>query len=127
MTFFLDNNLSEQLAKGMKGFGEKVVHLKDLFPEDAEDTLWLTYVGKNRMCLITRDERIRWRPAELRAFREHEVGAFFLGGKNRTACQLVQQLVRCWPQMKQKAVKDRRPFACRVSATGTKFVSIPLM
>jgi len=29
MRFFIDNNLGPQLAAGMKGFGEDVVHLTD--------------------------------------------------------------------------------------------------
>lgn len=35
MRFFFDNNLSPGLARGMKGFGEDVVHLTEVFPGDA--------------------------------------------------------------------------------------------
>ena len=41
MRFFVDNNLSPQLAKGLKAFGEDVVHLQEIFPENAEDPEWL--------------------------------------------------------------------------------------
>lgn len=126
MRFFVDNNLSEHLAKGMKAFGEDVIHLKDLFDEDADDAIWLRYLGENSLFLVTRDERVRRNPAEIQAIRTHGVGAFFLGGKNRSRCELIQQLVRNWPRMKELALKSKRPFAFRVPPTGTKFVSISL-
>lgn len=126
MTFFVDNNLSEQLAAGMKAFGEDVVHLKDLFPEDEDDPVWLEYIGIEGWILITRDERVRYNPAETQALKAHGVGAFFLGGKHRTRCELIQQVVRNWPRIKEVAAKTRRPFAFRVRPTGGKFIEIPL-
>ena len=36
MKFFVDNNLSPQLAKGMKAFGEDVIHITELFPDHAD-------------------------------------------------------------------------------------------
>lgn len=124
--FFIDNNLSPQLAAGMKGFGEEVIHLRDEFPEDTDDAIWLEYVGENNLFLVTRDKSIRRRPIELQAFRGNNVGAFFLGGKNLTRCQLIQQLVRNWPRMKELARKERRPFAYRIPPSGKKFTLIPL-
>ena len=126
MKFFVDNNLGRQLADGMRGFGENMMHLLDEFPQDANDAEWLEYVGKNGLTLITRDKRIRWRPAELCALRTHKVGAFVLGGKNQTRCQLIQQLVRNWPQIKELAGKTKPPFAFQLPATGTKIRSITL-
>ncbi len=126
MRFFVDNNLSPQLAKGMEGFGQNVVHLTDHFPADTEDTEWLAHIGEKGWILITRDERIRFRPGERAALKEHEVGAFFMGGKNRNACQLIQQLVRNWPQIKERARSTKRPFAFRVRPTGGKFDRLPL-
>lgn len=124
MRFFIDNNLSEQLARGMKEFGEDVVHLKEFFADDADDAVWLQRIGDEGWFLITRDDKIRHRPAEIQALRNHQVGAFFLGGKNRTRCELIQQLVRNWPRIKEYASKTKRPFACRIPPSGTKFVAI---
>ncbi|HEX9732147.1 MAG TPA: DUF5615 family PIN-like protein [Thermoanaerobaculia bacterium] len=126
MKFFIDNNLSEHLARGMKAFGEDVEHLKDRFPAATSDPEWLQYLGTQGILLITRDERVRWRPVELESLLRHKVGAFFLGGKNRNRCELIQQLVRNWSQMKDWASKTPRPFAMRVPPQGTKFKRIPL-
>jgi predicted nuclease of predicted toxin-antitoxin system len=126
MKFFIDNNLSPHLAHGMKAFQEDVTHLTDHFLPETADEEWLPHVGQNGWFLITRDERIRKNPLELSAIRKHAVGAFFLGGKNRTRCDLIRQLVRHFPRMKELAAKTRRPFAYRIPPTGSKIESIPL-
>jgi len=124
--FFIDNNLSQQLANGMKAFGEPVEHLKEKFPENTDDLVWLKYVGQQKIFLVTRDDRMRHNQMELQSLKKHKVGAFFLGGKNLNRCRLIQQLVRNWPRMKDYAKKERRPFAFRVPPTGTKFMRISL-
>jgi hypothetical protein len=126
LRFFVDNNLSERLANGMKAFGEDVIHLKEIFPGSTEDVSWLKYVGDGGLFLVTRDERVRWNPAEIKAIRDYRVGAFFLGGKNRSRCELIQQLVRNWPRMKELATTTNRPFAYRIPPSGNKFTLLPL-
>ena len=126
MRFFVDNNLSLHLARGMRAFGENVDHLQDHFPEDCPDTEWLKYIGENEYFLVTRDDAIHRNPAELSAFKEYGVGAFFMGGKNRTRWELVQQLVRNWLRIKECAAAEKRPFVWRIPPSGTKFVRIPL-
>lgn len=110
----------------MRSFGENVDHLQDHFPGDAPDTEWLEYIGREDFILITRDDRIRRNPLEMQALKQYGVGAFFLGGKNRSRWDLVRQLVRNWDQIKEYSEKTRRPFAFRVPPTGTKFVRLPL-
>ncbi len=124
--FFVDNNLSPGLARGMRAFGEDVIHLTEEFPADTEDAEWLARVGSRGWFVITRDDRIRYRSAELAAIRKSSVGAFFLGGKNRSRCDLIQQLVRNWPIIKEHAAKTRTPFAFRIPPAGSKLKSLPL-
>ncbi|MBN4081278.1 DUF5615 family PIN-like protein [Caldithrix abyssi] len=121
MRFFIDNNLGQNLANGMKAFGEDVVHLLDIFPNDVKDTEWLEYIGKNGYFLITRDDNIRYNPSEIEALKKYKVGAFFLGGKNRSTWDIIRQLVRNWHRIKEYANKERKPFAVRIPPSGTKF------
>ena len=124
MRFFIDNNLSINLARGMRAFGEDVDHLQDHFQPDAPDTEWLEYIGSQDFFLITRDDRIRRNPAELNALRSHRIGAFFLGGKNLARWSLVQQLVRNWPRIKDLASSTNRPFVYRVPPSGSRIKRI---
>jgi predicted nuclease of predicted toxin-antitoxin system len=126
MRFFFDNNLSANLAHGMREFGEDVVHLTDHFPQDAVDSEWLPFVGENQLVLVTRDERIRWKPAEIAAVKVHKVAVFFLGGKKLKRCDLIEQVVRNWRRMKQVAATEHRPFAIRVPPHGATFKHVAL-
>src|SRR5688572_22323123 len=126
MRFFVDNNLSVQLARGMAGFGESVTHLQDHYSPDAADTDWLPRIGQDEWILLTRDDRVRFNPAELAALKQHRVGAFFLGGKSRSRWDIIQQVVRNWPRMNELADKTSRPFAFRVPPQGTKIDRISL-
>ena len=119
MRFLVDNNLGPQLAAGMKGFGEDVVHLTEYLEPNVPDTEVLAHVGSEGWCLVTRDHRIRYRPAESGALKTHQVGVFFMGGKNLRRCQIIQQFVRNWPKMKKLAGTTKRPFAFRVPSRGT--------
>ena len=126
MRFFIDNNLGKKLADGMRAFGENVIHLKDEFDEETDDEEWLKAIGRKGYFVISRDLRIRKRPAERKAFSANKVGAFFLGGKNRSSCDLIIQLVRNWPRIEELARKTKRPFAFRVPPKGTKITAFPL-
>jgi predicted nuclease of predicted toxin-antitoxin system len=126
MRFFFDNNLSYRLVDGLKAFGEDVVHLTEYFSADEKDTVWLEYIGQNGWVLITRDEKIRWNPAELAAFRRNRVGAFFLGGKNKSGWDLIQQIIRVWPTINDYAEHTNKPYAFRIPPNGTKFTKMDL-
>jgi len=125
MKFFLDNNLSRKLADGLKAFGEEVEHLRESFSEDAPDTAWLPYVGRNNMVLLTRDMRIRYHPVEIKSLKRHNVGAFFVTGKNLNRCRIIQLVVRKWPDMKKIAENKNPPFAYKVPWRG-QIKNIPL-
>lgn len=120
MTFFLDNNLSPRLAKAGTEIGEKVTHLTEIFAPDTPDEDWLRWVGDKGYFLVTRDDRIRWRPAQIAALKRHAVGAFFLGGDHLSRCQIIQTLVKHWPRIRDLAAATRRPFGFCVPSRGSR-------
>jgi hypothetical protein len=126
MTFFFDNNLGQFLVRGLEGFGEDVVHITEHFQGDESDEVWLEFVGKKGMFLITRDQKIRKRPIELEALKRFRVGAFFLGGKAMGRWDQIKQIIRAWPKIKEISNKTRRPFAYNVNRSGSKLVRLTL-
>lgn len=120
MNFFFDNNLSQHLAKAMDILEQKgrVIHLQDEFKPDAKDEDWLEYVGKNRMILITRDEKIKRRAAELRALKNYKVGAFILSGQNPGIWQIIKQIINNWLKIKDLASDTKAPFIFKVPLKG---------
>jgi predicted nuclease of predicted toxin-antitoxin system len=126
MTFFFDNNLSQNLVDGLKAFGEDVLHLKEVFEDNEQDTVWLKYIGDKKFFLVTRDEHVRFNPIELQTLKQHNVGAFFIGGKNLSRCAIIQQVVRNWPRVKEFSAKTKLPFLYRIPPSGTKFVRLEI-
>lgn len=126
MTYFFDNCLSPKISRGLKAFGEDVVHLLDYFHEDAKDTEILEFIGNKNMVLITKDERIRWNEAERKAIHKYKVGSFFLGGKNLNGWQIIEQVIRNWLMIKEFAETTNKPFAFKVPPHGKKITTLNL-
>ena len=124
--FIFDENISVHIVAGMREFGENVQHLTEHFAQGTADEDWLVEVGKRGWFLVTRDRKIRRRPAQLDALRRNAVGAFFLGGKDLDRCRQITQLVRAWPRIKQHAQREVRPFAFNVNQSGTKLGRVNL-
>lgn len=63
----------------------------------ALDDEWLPVIGTERLVVITRDRKIRYRPAEKLAWVEHEVRGFVLTGrKSQGTADSLQILRRHW-------------------------------
>lgn len=82
--YFVDENdlaLGKVLAEQ---HGNVVYPGHDDLPEVPRQTLdddWLPVVGQRRLVVITRDQRIRYRPAEKAAWVSHRVRGFVLTGQ----------------------------------------------
>jgi len=120
VTFVLDENLPKRLAEGMKGFGENVEHLLDSHPASTPDIVLLKNFGDRGCILIMRDKKMRKRQDELATYRSFKVGGFFMSGRDLSFCELAEQLVRNWREMKRLAEKTQRPFMFSVPPHGTK-------
>ncbi len=120
MNFFFDNNLSPNLSKAMSILEEDgdIKHLSEVFARNEKDEVWLQYIGKKGMILITRDKKIRKRPSELMAFRENNVGAFILTGKALGKWREIKQLICAWEEIKALSENTSRPFAYQVPPKG---------
>lgn len=118
MTFFLDNNLSDRIAKGLRGFGEDARHLKEHFPTDAEDCEWLPEVAQRGWFVLTRDLGLHTKPLELALIKRHGAGVFVVTGRHLKAWDLIVLIVRKWPDIRRQAQALSRPFLLEVRARG---------
>jgi len=94
--FFLDRSLGgHDVARALRRAGWNVhTHLEVYRERDqqVEDVEWLELCGRNGWPAITMDRRIRYRPAEHAALREHGVRAFVLSSGNLTATDQARRL-----------------------------------
>lgn len=118
MKFIMDENLPEGLASGLRNFGENVEHVLDHFPEGTIDVEILKFVGNGDYFLVTKDRRIRYNQAEIKALRRHKVGAFFLVGQSMRLWDIVKQIILSWENIKEIAERENRPFIYTLRRSG---------
>ncbi len=87
----------------------------NLFPQTATDVEWLSEAGKNHWLVLTKDERIRYRIAEIEALRKAGVKAFVLTArKDLTGQEMAAILVKALPKIRRLASKQPPPFIAKV-------------
>ncbi len=118
MKFLIDENLSVKIARSLRDIDQDVHHITEVLSEGAPDTEVLKFAGDNDFFLITKDNRIRYKPNERAALRKHKVGVFLLGGKNVNFLETYQQLIRNWDKVLECASSTQRPFVRRIRPKG---------
>jgi hypothetical protein len=127
--FFIDENLGQDLARGLGLIGYDVEHLLDRFKPGTKDEDWLGYVGDNHLALITKDKGIRRKPNEKALLLKHRVVAFYLGGSEQSGRAISRQLLNAWDKMEALAKKQfgkGTAGAFIVRPSGGKIEVIPL-
>lgn len=118
-TFFFDNNLSPRLVAGLRGFGEDVQHLREAFPPDAKDPLWIPQVAAWGWILVTRDKRIRSRPLEAEALAGSGLSGFvFMQKREPDFWGWVELVVRRWAEMRRLTETEKKPFLLGITERG---------
>jgi hypothetical protein len=107
--FFLDNNLSPKLAAVLRALDHDVIHLRERFPENADDVDWIPRVAAEGWIVVTLDHAIRSRPHEREAWRASRATIFFLP-KGVLDLRLHEQaawIINAWEGIAKAAVKAR--------------------
>ena len=77
-------------------------------PRQSLDDEWLEVVGAEGLVVITRDQRIRYRPVEKRMWVEHQVRGFVLTGTaSQSTTDSLGLLEQCWAKM--ATIVDAKP------------------
>jgi len=90
----------------------------DHFPQNAQDEDWISEVGKRGWVVLTKDDRIRYRPAALDAYRRHNVRVFIFGTGEMKAQEMADAFVKALPKICRFAVRKTAPFFARISRSG---------
>lgn len=124
MKFFFDNNLAPKLARGLNAMVEpdhQVIHLKDKFPPNVEDIVWIPSLAKEKdWVVVTADVRISRNPYEVRVWKEAGHTVFFLkpGWTNLPFWEQANKFTKCFWQIIEQANKADRGDAFFVSVNG---------
>lgn len=97
LEFFLDRSLGKRAVAGaLREAGWNLRTLAEVYgdrEEDVPDNEWLERCGREGWVVLTKDRRIRYRPAEIAAIADHGVQAFILTGGNLNAAEQAQRFV----------------------------------
>lgn len=103
---FIDRDLwSRALDTTLREAGIPFVAHRDLFDDDVPDAEWLARIAPLRLVVVTRDQRIRYRPNEVSAVRRGRVHLFALSSGNLGAAESGRLRVAAWPRI-EAAVRD---------------------
>lgn len=120
ITLFIDRCAwSRALGEALDKIGANYIAHHHRFEPDAPDEVWLEAAGQEGWAVITRDKRIRWRPAELEAFRDHKVKVFVLVSGNASAAETADLVTNLYPKIQKLAVAAKPPAMFRISQAGT--------
>jgi len=117
--FFIDRSLGKRIiAEKLREAGVIVEIHDDHFRQDALDQHWLAEVGQRGWIVLTKDDRIRYRPAELDAYLRNKVRVFIFGSGEMKAQEMADAVAKAMPKILRLVKRTSPPFFARISRTG---------
>ena len=117
LEFFVDRSLGRhRVPQALRLAGWSLQTHHDVFgdrDEQVPDVEWLERCGRMGLPVLTKDRRLRYRPAEIDAIRQFEVRAFVLTAGSLLASELAARLDRSRKRIEQ-ACGDAGPFVYAV-------------
>lgn len=118
---FIDRSVPRSIAEALQKVRGDVMWLEDvwLFRHDTPETQWLPAVGLADWLAVSRDKKIRTRPAERQALNDARVGAFiFTQGGNPTKWEYSKMLATRLDDMEEIFATTPRPFIYAIQKGG---------
>jgi hypothetical protein len=117
--FFIDRSLGiEPLRTQLINAGLVVEIHDDHFPRDEVDRVWLRAVGERGWVVLTKDQRIRYRPLEVAALRASKARVFVLTAGNLRGIEIAAVFLAALPRICGILHSLPGPFVARVSQSG---------
>jgi predicted nuclease of predicted toxin-antitoxin system len=119
ITLFVDRCAwSRLLGEALDEIGANYIAHHQRFAPAAPDEEWLAVAGQEAWIVLTRDKRIRRRPAELDAFREHKVIVFVLAAGNASAAETAELVSRLYKKILRLAKQAQPPVMYSLTRSG---------
>jgi len=98
--FFIDRSLCvEPIRTELINAGLAVEIHDDHFARDEEDRIWLQTVGARGWVVLTKDQRLRYRPLEIGALRASKARVFVLTAGNLRGSEIAAAFLAALPRM----------------------------
>jgi len=90
----------------------------DHFARDEEDRVWLRTVGERGWVVLTKDQRLRYRPLEIAALRASRARVFVLTAGNLRGGEIAAVFIAALPRICKVLHSVKGPFLVRISRSG---------
>lgn len=119
VVFFVDRSLgSKYVPEALQEVGAHVeIHAK-YFPDEAEDADWLADVGRRGWVVLTKDDRIRYRPHEIAAIERAGVRAFVLTTARMKGAEMAALFAKLAVKLARLAINTPAPFVFTLNRAG---------
>ncbi len=115
LVFFIDRSLGKyDVPDALRSAGHECEIHDDHFAQDTEDEVWLAELAARRWVVLTKDERIRYRPLEADALRRAGLRVFVVICGSVTGTATAEILLKAMPRIVNLARGKRAPFICYV-------------
>ena len=117
--FFIDRSLGiEPLRTALVDAGLVVEIHDNHFARDEEDRVWLRAVGERSWVVLTKDQRLRYRPLEIAALRASNARVFVLTAGNLRGIEIAAVFLSALPRICGVLNSLPGPFIAHVSQSG---------
>ena len=108
LELFCDRSLGHhKVPHRLRQVHSAVIAHDDVFAQDTDDEVWLKIAGERGWVVLTRDDRIRYRPSEQRALIEAGTAVFCLNpSKGMTAEEWAEAFVAALPKILTTVAKN---------------------
>ena len=134
LTLYFDRSLGKALPEALRllkvpnvihhhtppeiiGLRRRASH-NGIFPEDAPDDDWLSFVGKRGWTAFSQDYKMHREPAPLAAIRQHNVKVFYLWGAESSRWEKMRVFARAYDKIIEVSNSQPGPFVKRITKTG---------
>jgi len=114
--FFIDRSLGIEPIRAALIEQSLLVEIHDdNFKRDEEDRVWLKSVGERGWVVLTKDQRLRYRPLEKAALRSSNARVFVLTAGNLRRSEIAAVFVSALPQIFKILRSRPGPFVASIS------------
>jgi PIN like domain len=101
--FFFDNDISFRIAHALRELvaADEILALRDRFPVDTPDSIWIPEAGRQKWVVISRDHNQRRRDTEHEALRANQVSVLYIrySAKQELLFADAARLIKNWPKI----------------------------
>lgn len=133
MIIYVDENLAPLLAKGFDLLQGPLNHdledpievksIGEAFGRGTKDEEWIPKVSKDKDCVLTQDTNINRIKHQRELCEKQGLGMIYFKPPSKTGFkywEMVQLMVKHWPEIIKKANKEKRPFSFKVTQRSSK-------